>query len=284
MAGPVNRSGGKRLQSHGPADKDRNKVNQDDSKNAIQVTPYVMHRMRVSRSQTYLSLKDYRLMVVPYRLAKNRVTLLGALSSEEIHFFAGFKDQHVTLTLTCATSYATEQSAMLIRGDLTRVGELTNRKNVGVFELTVRSEASAYEEMFLNYERDGDRLKELFPGLKGRFMKLAAPGFRELLGLKPTVEVHGAGLEPCRLTLYAIAADRLIFEPPADKRPTVAGTLHAKLSYRHYDFAVRGIVDGIDPESRRFEVSIEYTRELVDVIATFLEAMRRHQRYRRPQK
>jgi hypothetical protein len=247
---------------------------------ALTFSPYVCAKMGLNQSQTLLILGDYRIICTPYQLSFSRIITLGVLSKDEIIFFRKYLEGLCSLTLSFTppgTPGRESPISILVRGSLDQMGPIKGNDKACLFCITPKSVPNHLITLVGSFFDEQKRLKKQHNQLKGTAIPFAKPGVAKLAGYNQWMElVTPNGTVPA--TLISAGVDSLRFRVHVKDIVLKKGdTFAAKLFFRKFRFAVKGVVNNVNAGTDYADISgkIQYSPELTEIIDDFIRKIRK---------
>ncbi|MDR2552954.1 MAG: hypothetical protein LBD31_07315 [Treponema sp.] len=103
------------------------------SEQSISCNHYVLAKLGIDRSRCSLKIEDYVILCMPFQFGFKRSILMAPLSKEELVFFQKYENTTVNLSITFIPAGRIEPIHFFIHCSLTKIGQMKNRENVGLF-------------------------------------------------------------------------------------------------------------------------------------------------------
>ncbi len=244
---------------------------------AVTVNPYVVRKIGLIHSQTFLRLEDYQIICIPYQLSFSSIILLGILSPQEITFFQQYQNVLCSLTMTYQDTRRKQTKAMLIRANLVQIGAMKNRDNICLFRLSLRSVPNLLVEILGTYFSFMEMVRKKHRELAGRQVEMKEPGTAGAIGYTGRAEaIAGSKLIP--LELIALAVDGLTARVSSvHGNFRVDMVLPVKLTFRSVQLTVRGTVREVSEAGNIFldlRIELEFTPDLVELLESWFSGNR----------
>jgi hypothetical protein len=119
---------------------------------------YTLSKLGVEQRHCFLKIGEYVVLCVPFQFGFKRSLFLASLSKQELTFFQRYINEIVGLSITFAPE-GRESIKFFIRCNLTMVGKMKARENVGLFVVDFKSIPNDFILLIGDFLEKQDRIK-----------------------------------------------------------------------------------------------------------------------------
>jgi hypothetical protein len=238
---------------------------------SIACSQYALTKLGVDRSHCFLKIEDYVILCVPFQFGFKRSLFLASLSKQELTFFQKYVNGIVGLSIafTPLGSKSPEPIKFFIRCNLTTIGPMKGRENVGLFVVDYKTTPVDLVTMLGGFLDTQDRIKSQYEDYGKTNIKMT-PEAAKLLGYNMYSTINEPNAEPKRIQVYTINSKTIEHLEAAGGTARIPGSPVAyQLFFKKYRIAVTGSVvsSSVLPQGIVRTVSnLVFSPELVEII------------------
>ena len=236
---------------------------------SIACSQYAITKLGVDSSHCFLKLDEYIILCAPFQLGFKRSIFLASLSKQEMAFFQKYVNGMVGLSIGFKQGNK-EPIKLFLRCNLTQIGQMKGRDNVGLFIVDFKGGTPDDLVMILgNYLETQDRLKVLFNDLGKTGIRMT-PETAKLVGYNMYATISEPNKESKRIQVYSFSTRVLEHLEASNGVTRPQGTSVAyQLFFKKYRIAVAGTVNStavLQNGIVKTTSSLAFSPELVEIV------------------
>jgi hypothetical protein len=239
------------------------------SEQSIACSQYALTKLGVDRSHCFLKIEDYVILCVPFQLGFKRSLFLASLSKQELTFFQRYINGIVGLSIALNPDGRLEPMKFFIRCNLTTVGQMKDRENVGLFVLDYKISPNELVTILGSYLETQERIRMQYEDYGKKAIKMT-PEVAKLLGYNMYATIMEPNVEAKRIQVYSVSSKTLEHMEAAGAPLRAEGMPVAyQLFFKKYRISAAGTItgSGILPQGIVRTIStLAFSPELVEII------------------
>jgi hypothetical protein len=238
---------------------------------SIACSQYALTKLGVDRSHCFLKIDEYVILCVPFQFGFKRSLFLASLSKQELTFFQRYVNGIVGLSIAFFPPGSKQQEPIkfFIRCNLTTVGQMKGRDNVGLLVVDYKTTPHDLVTMLGGFLDAQDRIKAQYEDYGQTSIKMT-PEVAKMLGYNMYATITEPNTESKRIQVYSISSKTIEHLEAAKVTPRVPGTSVAyQLFFKKYRISAAGTIvsANILPQGLVRTVStLAFSPELVEII------------------
>ena len=230
---------------------------------------YALKKLGVDRANCSLKIEEYIILCVPFQLGLKRSIFLASLSKQELAFFQKYVNTSVGLSIALNPNNRPEPLKFFIRSNLSTLGQMKGRENVGLFVLDYKNTPDEMINILGNFLETQERLKTQYDDYGKNTFKMT-PEVAKLLGYNTYATITEPKAEPRRIQVFNLSSKVLEHMEATGSPIRLPGTsVSYQLFFRKYRVNIAGIITSAEvlPQGLvRTIASLEYSPELVEIL------------------
>ncbi|MDR0878827.1 MAG: hypothetical protein LBN21_12305 [Treponema sp.] len=238
---------------------------------SIACSQYALTKLGVDRSHCFLKIEDYVILCVPFQFGFKRSLFLASLSKQELTFFQRYVNGIVGLSIAFNPpgSKSSEPIKFFIRCNLTTIGPMKGRENVGLFVVDYKSAPDDLVAMLGGFLETQDRIKAQYDDY-GKTSIRMTPDVAKLLGYNMYATITEPSAQAKRIQVFSLSSKTIEHLEAAGAASRAPGTSVAyQLFFKKYRISAAGTVVSTDILSQglvRTVSNLAFSPELVEII------------------
>ncbi len=235
---------------------------------SIACSQYAITKLGLESSHCFLKLDEYIILCAPFQISFKRAIFLASLSKQELAFFQKYVNGIVGLSIGFKQGNK-EPIKLFLRCNLTQIGQMKGRENVGLFVVDFKTTPSDLVMILGQYLETQDRLKVLFEDLGKTSIKMT-PATAKMIGYNMYATITEPNKEGKRIQVYNFNTKKLEHLEAGNGPGRPAGTSVAyQLYFKKYRISVAGKVESsgiIQNGILKTTASLAFSPELVEIV------------------
>ncbi|MDR2629654.1 MAG: hypothetical protein LBC60_01875 [Spirochaetaceae bacterium] len=206
---------------------------------------------------------------MPFQLGFKRSLFLASLSKQELLFFKRYVNEIVGLSITFARAGRGEPFKFFIRCNLTTIGQMKGKENVGLFVVDFKNTPNDFITVMGDFLENEERMKTQYEDY-GKTAIRINPVTAEMMGYNlyaAIVEPNGAAQ---RIQVYSISTKTIEhLEPPGSSYRLPGTSVVYQLFFKKYRIVTTGTITSVVTLSQgivKTVASLAFSPELVEII------------------
>jgi hypothetical protein len=244
---------------------------------SIACSQYALTKLGVDRSHCSLKIDEYVILCVPFQFGFKRSLFLASLSKQELTFFQRYVNGIVGLSIAFAPKGQQEPIKFFIRCNLSTIGQMKGRDNVGLFVVDYKATPDDLISMLGGFLENQDRIRTLYDDYGKTMIKLT-PEVSKAIGYNMYATITEPNKEGKRIQVFSLSSKSIehLEAPGGDIRQPGSAVAY-QLFFKKYRVSVAGSVTSAEelPQKLiRTVAQLAYTPELVEIIDDYWYNMR----------
>jgi hypothetical protein len=247
------------------------------SDQSVSCTHYALSKLGVDRAHCYLKIDEYVILCIPFQLGFKRSLFLASLSRQELTFFQRYINGIVGLSIGFSPDRRQEPIKFFIRCNLTTVGQMKGRENVGLFVVDYKATPDDLTVLLGTFLENQNRLRAQYEDHGNSIIKMT-PDVAKVL----TYNMYSTITEPeareKRIQIFNLSTKHIDHLEAASSPERPPGTSVAyQLFFKKYRIAVAGTISNaarLPQGIIRTTANLAFCPELVEVIDDYWYATR----------
>ncbi|MDR2471342.1 MAG: hypothetical protein LBD09_04455 [Treponema sp.] len=239
------------------------------SEQSIACSQYALTKLGVDRGHCSLKIEDYVILCIPFQFGFKRSLFLASLSKQELVFFQKYVNAIANLSISFLLPGRTEPLNFFIRSTLTKIGQMKDRENVGLFVVDFKTTPDELVRILGGFLEHQDKLKFQFDDYARSVIRVN-PDTAKLMGYNMYATVADGSPEGRRIQVVNIHSKMLEHLEAAGAPVRAPGTAAGyQLFFKKYRVAVGGTVETavqLPQGIVRTVSNLSFSPELVEVI------------------
>ncbi|MDR3146277.1 MAG: hypothetical protein LBU21_08365 [Treponema sp.] len=235
---------------------------------SIACNQYTLAKLGVDRAHCFLKLDEYVVLCVPFQFGFKRSLFLASLSTQELTFFQRFINGIVGLSITF-TPQRQEPIKFFIRCNLTTVGQMKGRENVGLFVVDYKATPGDLINMLGSFLENQERIRGLYEDYGGSMIRMS-PQVSKLLGYNMYATITEPNTQPKRIQIFNLSTKVVEHLEASDRPERFPGTMVAyQIFFKKYRVSTAGTIVSTSKLPQgivRTAANIPFSPELVEII------------------
>lgn len=244
---------------------------------SVVCSQYAMTKLGVDRAHCFLKIDEYVILCVPYQMGFKRALFLASLSKQEQTFFQRYINGIVGLSIGFSPDRRPDPIKFFIRCNLTTVGQMKGRENVGVFAVDFKTTPNELVTVLGSFLETQDRIKAQYEDY-GKSMIRITPVVAKLLGYNMYATITEPQAREKRIQIYSLSTKVIEHLEAAGTAERPPGTSVAYQAYfKKYRIPLSGTVINTTrlPQGIvRTLANLAFSPELVEIIDGYWYSMR----------
>jgi hypothetical protein len=238
---------------------------------SIACSQYALTKLGVDRSHCSLKIDDYVILCIPFQFGFKRSIFLASLSKQELSFFQKYVNGIVGLSIGFSPpgSKSPEPIKFFIRCNLTTIGQMKGRENVGLFVVEYRTPPDELVLMLGRFLENQDRIKTLYEDY-GKTVIKVTPEVSKILGYNMYATITEPNSEAKRIQVFGLSSKSIDHLEAAGSAARSSGSSVAyQLFFKKYRVSAAGSIvsSHILPQGLvSTSASLVFSPELVEII------------------
>jgi hypothetical protein len=236
---------------------------------SIACSQYALTKLGVDRSHCSLKIDDYVILCIPFQFGFKRSIFLASLSKQELAFFQKYVNGIVGLSIAFAPDGQGEPIKFFIRCNLSTIGQMKGRENVGLFVVDYKTSPDDLVSMLGGYLENQDRIRTLYDDYGKTPVKLT-PEISKLVGYNMYATITEPNKEAKRIQVFSLSSKSIEhMEAPGTEVRTPGTSVAYQLFFKKFRVSAAGSVISSDtlPQGLIRTVSqLAFSPELVEII------------------
>jgi hypothetical protein len=237
---------------------------------------YAITKLGIENRQCYLKLDEYIILCAAFQLGFRRAVFLASLSKQELVFFQKYVNQMVGLSIAFGQG-GKEPIKLFIRCNLTQIGQMKGRENVGLFVVDFKSVPDDLIMILGHYLEHQDLLRVLYEDLGKTSIRMTA-AVSKMTGYNMYATISDPGKDAKRIQVYNFNTKILEhLEAAADQGRAVGTPVNYQLYFQKYRFSVTGKVTASEILQNgilKTTSALDFSSELVEIVDNYWIQMR----------
>jgi hypothetical protein len=246
------------------------------SEQSIACNQYALAKLGVDRAHCFLKLDGYVILCVPFQFGFKRSLFLASLSKQELTFFQRYVNGIVGLSITFSPPRQ-EPIKFFIRCNLTTVGQMKGRDNVGLFAVDYKATPDDLIIMLGSFLENQERVRGLYEEYGSSMIRMT-PQASKVLGYNMYATVTEQNVQPKRIQIFNLSTKVIEHLEASGTRERLPGTMAAyQLFFRKYRVSVAGTIASavtLPQGIVRTVASIPFCPELVEIVDDYWYTIR----------
>jgi hypothetical protein len=238
---------------------------------SIACSQYALTKLGVDRSHCSLKIDEYVILCVPFQFGFKRSLFLASLSKQELAFFQKYVNGIVGLSIAFSPPGSKQQEPIkfFIRCNLTTIGQMKGRENVGLFAVDYKTTPDDLVSMLGGFLEAQERLRAQYEDYGKTSIKMT-PDVAKMLGYNMYATITEPNTQAKRIQVYTISSKTIEHLEAAGVTPRAPETSVAyQLFFKKYRISAAGTIVSTDtlPQGLvRTVSSLAFSPELVEII------------------
>ena len=230
---------------------------------------YALTKLGVDRAHCSLKIEEYLILCVPFQLGFRRSIFLASLSKQELAFFQKYLNGIAGLSIALNPNNRPEPVKFFLRCNLTTIGQMKGRENVGLFVVDYKTSPDEMVSMLGNYMEKQERLRTQFEDYGKTSIKIT-PDVAKMMGYNFYATVAQANTAPRRIQILSMNSKSLEHVEAAGSPVLDPGTsVVYQLFFKKFRIVVNGTISSAGPLPQgiiRSTANVEFSPELVEIV------------------
>ena len=229
---------------------------------------FALAKLGIDRANCSLKIEEYIILCVPFQIGFKQATFLASLSVRELAFFQRYKNKTVGLSISMNPNKRPEPLKFFLRCNLTTIGQMKGRENVGLFVLNYKSTPDDMTKIMGNYMDTLEKLKLQYEDYGKKTIRMTADTAKQMgFNIYATItDSNGAR----RIQVFNIHSKFLEHMEAAGAPVLQPGTMVSyQLFFQKYRVNITGTVNGAAPLPQgiiRTIATLDFNPELVEIL------------------
>jgi hypothetical protein len=236
---------------------------------SIACSQYALTKLGVDRARCFLKLDEYVILCVPFQFGFKRSLFLASLSKQELTFFQRYVNSIVGLSISFITAPRQEPVKFFIRCNLTTIGQMKGRENVGLFVVDFKSTPDELVIMLGSFLESQERIRAQYEDY-GRSLIKMTPEAAKALGYNMFATITEPNSQSKRIQIYNLSTKIIDHLEAVGTQERMPGTPVAyQLFFKKYRVTMAGTIAsaGKLPQGIvRTTANLTFSPELVEII------------------
>jgi hypothetical protein len=239
------------------------------SEQSIACSQYALAKLGVDRAHCSLKIDEYVILCVPFQFGFKRSLFLASLSKQELTFFQRYVNGIVGLSIGFNPNGLPEPVKFFIRCNLSTIGPMKGRDNVGLFVVDYKTTPDDLVIMLGGFLETQERIHLLYEDYGKTAVKIT-PDAAKLMGYNMYATITEPSTEGKRIQVFSLSSKMIEHLEAAGTALRPVGTSVAyQLYFKKYRISAAGTVSRVDtlPQGLIHTVSnLTFSPELVEII------------------
>ncbi|MDR1949238.1 MAG: hypothetical protein LBQ38_07590 [Spirochaetaceae bacterium] len=235
---------------------------------SIACNQYALAKLGVDRAHCFLKLDEYVILCVPFQFGFKRSLFLASLSKQELTFFQRYINGIVGLSITF-TPPRQEPIKFFIRCNLTTVGQMKGRENVGLFVVDYKATPDDLINMLGSYLENQERVRGLYEDYGNSLIRMT-PQTAKILGYNMFATIMEPNTQPKRIQVFNLSTKVIEHLEASGTTERLPGTMAAyQLFFKKYRVSAAGTIVSATTLPQgivRTVANMAFSPELVEII------------------
>ncbi|MDR0601432.1 MAG: hypothetical protein LBG42_03555 [Treponema sp.] len=236
---------------------------------SIACSQYALTKLGVDRSHCFLKINEYVILCVPFQLGFKRALFLASLSKQELTFFQRYVNGIVGLSIAFTPGGQQEPIKFFIRCNLSTIGQMKGRENVGLFVVDYKAAPDDLVSMLGGFLENQDRIRTLYDDY-GKTMIRLTPEISKIIGYNMYATITEPNREGKRIQVYSLSSKSIEhLEAPGAEVRAPGTSVTYQLFFKKYRISAAGSVIQAEilPQGLvRTTAQVAFSPELVEII------------------
>jgi hypothetical protein len=235
---------------------------------SIACNQYALAKLGVDRAHCFLKLDEYVILCVPFRFGFKRSLFLASLSTQELTFFQRYINGIVGLSITF-TPQRQDPVKFFIRCNLTTVGQMKGRENVGLFVVDYKATPDDLINMLGSFLENQERIRGLYDDYGASMIRMT-PQTAKILGYNMYATITEPKARQKRIQIFNLST-KVVEHLEASNTPerSPGTTVAYQFFFKKYRVSIAGTVVSASKLPQgivRTVANISFSPELVEII------------------
>jgi hypothetical protein len=239
------------------------------SEQSIACSQYALNKLGVDRSHCFLKIEEYVILCVPFQLGFKRSIFLASLSKQELTFFQRYINGIVGLSIALNPDGRPEPIKFFIRCNLSTVGQMKGRENVGLFVVDYKISPDEMVTMLGGFMDTQERIKMQYEDY-GKTPIKVTPETAKIMGYNMYATIMEPNTEPRRIQIFNLSSKTVEHMEAAGAPARPPGTSVAyQFFFKKYRVSAAGTIANSSTLPQgiiRTTASLAFSPELVEII------------------
>jgi hypothetical protein len=244
---------------------------------SVACSKYALSKLGVDRAHCFLKIDEYVILCVPFQMGFKRALFLASLSKQELTFFQRYINGIVGLSIAFSPDRRQEPVKFFIRCNLSTVGQMRGRENVGLFVVDFKTTPDELVTMLGSFLETQERIKTQYEDY-GKSMIRITPAVAKLLGYNMYATITEPNAREKRIQIYNISTKVIEHLEAAGTTERPPGTSVAyQMYFKKYRIPIAGTVVNtarLPQGIVRTLANLAFSPELVEIIDEYWYSMR----------
>jgi hypothetical protein len=239
------------------------------SEQSIACSQYALNKLGVDRSHCFLKIEEYVILCVPFQLGFKRSIFLASLSKQELTFFQRYINGIVGLSIALNPDKRPEPIKFFIRCNLSTVGQMRGRENVGLFVVDYKISPDEMVTMLGEFMDTQERIKTQYEDYGKTSIKIT-PDAAKIMGYNMYATIMEPNVEARRIQIFNLSSKTVEHMEAAGSPVRAPGTPVAyQLFFKKYRVSAAGTIANASTLPQgiiQTTASLAFSPELVEII------------------
>jgi hypothetical protein len=239
------------------------------SEQSIACSQYALNKLGIDRSHCFLKIEEYVILCVPFQLGFKRSIFLASLSKQELTFFQRYVNGIVGLSIALNPGGRPEPIKFFIRCNLSTVGQMKGRENVGLFVVDYKTSPDDMVTMLGEFMETQERIKTQYEDYGKSPIKIT-PEAAKIMGYNMYATIMEPNSAARRIQIFNLSSKTVEHMEAAGATVRAPGTPVAyQFFFKKYRVSAAGTIANSSTLSQgiiRTMAGLAFSPELVEII------------------
>ncbi|MFP3088927.1 hypothetical protein LQZ21_01200 [Treponema sp. TIM-1] len=230
---------------------------------------FALNKLGVAQGQCFLKIGEYVILCVPFQFGFKRSLFFASLSKQELLFFKRYVNEIIGLSITFTRAGRGEPLKFFIRCNLTTIGHMKGRENVGLFVVDFKNTPNDFVVIMGEFLENQERMKAQYEDY-GKTAIRITPLTAKMLGYNLYAAVVEPNAEVRRIQISSLSTKTIEHLEAAGSSYRFPGTSVAyQLFFKKHRIIISGTIVSVVtlPQGIIKTVStLAFSPELVEII------------------
>jgi hypothetical protein len=235
---------------------------------SIVCNKYALTKLGIDRGNCFLKINEYVILCMPFQLGFKRSLFLASLSKQEVNFFQRYTNDIVGLSIGF-TPEGQEPVKFFIRCNLTTVGQMKEKENVGLFVVDFKTTPYDFIILIGSFLERQDHLKTQYEDYSKTAIRMT-PVTAKMLGYNLYATIIEPQVTARRIQIYSLSTKTIEHLEAAGSSQRFPGsTVAYQFFFKKHRISTSGTIVSVVTLPQgiiKTIATLVFTPELVEII------------------
>ncbi|MDR2759953.1 MAG: hypothetical protein LBB78_11305 [Spirochaetaceae bacterium] len=236
---------------------------------SIVCNKFALNKLGVERGHCFLKIGEYVILCMPFQFGFKRSLFFASLSKQELFFFKRYLNEIIGLSITFTRSGRGDPLKFFIRCNLTTIGQMKGRENVGLFVVDFKNTPNDFILIMGDFLEIQDRMKVQYEDY-GKTAIRITPVTAKMLGYNLYAAIVEPNAAVRRIQIYSLSTKTIEHLEAAGSSYRFPGTsVVYQLFFKKHRIVITGTVVSVVTLPQgivKTAATLVFSPELVEII------------------